>query len=60
MNIYLLANREGSRPTDKQYFTKLCAELKAAFKPNNLILTIAVGVGKPTVDSAYEVAAVSQ
>ena len=49
------SNREGSRPQDKQYFTSLVRELKAAFRPYNLLLTAAVGAGEPTIKTAYEI-----
>lgn len=48
-------SREGSRPTDKENFTKLIQELKAVFRPLGLLLTAAVGAGKPTIDAAYEI-----
>lgn len=57
-NIYI-ANR-GSPDEDKQRFTKLVQTLYAAYKPNNLLLTAALGAGKETVDSAYEIAKISQ
>ncbi|CAF2966008.1 unnamed protein product [Rotaria sp. Silwood2] len=49
------ANRQGSRPQDKQLFTSLIKELKAAFKPYNLLLTAAVAAEKSTVETAYEI-----
>jgi chitinase len=33
-------------------------ELKAAFRPYSLLLTAAVGAGKPTIDAAYDIPAV--
>ena len=30
-------------------------ELKAVFRPLGLLLTAAVGAGKPTIDAAYEI-----
>ncbi|RNA08689.1 acidic mammalian chitinase-like [Brachionus plicatilis] len=49
------ANRDTEdRPDDKIYFTILCKELKAAFKPHNLILTAAVAAGEKYIRSAYE------
>jgi len=53
--IINIANRLGSRPSDRVQFTKLVAELKAAFRSENLLLTAAVAAGKTTIDSAYEV-----
>ena len=53
------ANR-GGKPEDKNNFSTLLKELKAAFKPKGYLLTIAVGAGKSTVDSAYDIKAISQ
>ena len=36
------SNFAGSRPTDRDLFTKLVSELKAALAPENLLLTAAV------------------
>ena len=30
-------------------------ELKAAFRPYSLLLTAAVGAGKPTIDAGYDI-----
>ncbi|CAF4637343.1 unnamed protein product, partial [Rotaria sp. Silwood2] len=49
------ANRQGSRPQDKQLFTSLIEELKAAFEPYNLLLTAAVAAEKSTIETAYEI-----
>jgi chitinase len=48
----------GSPPEDKQRFTMLCAEMKAAFAAAGLTLTAAVAAGKSTIDAGYEVAAI--
>ncbi|CAF0791621.1 unnamed protein product [Brachionus calyciflorus] len=49
------ANRDSEdRPDDRIYFTLLCKELNAAFKPHNLILTAAVAAGEKYINSAYE------
>lgn len=53
-------SRAGSRYSDKQLFTTLTRELKAAFASRGLLLSAAVSAGKSTIDSGYEVAAVSQ
>jgi GH18 family chitinase len=42
------SNFAGSRPTDKALFTKLVSELKAAFVPENLLLTAAVSFSENT------------
>ena len=54
------SNREGSRPADKALFTKLVAELKAVFAPENLLLTAAVAAGKSTIDTAYEISSIAR
>ncbi|CAF1311435.1 unnamed protein product [Adineta steineri] len=48
-------SRPGSRPTDKEDYVKLLVELKRAFSPYSLLLTAAVGAGKPTIDAAYNI-----
>ncbi|ESO85838.1 hypothetical protein LOTGIDRAFT_130278, partial [Lottia gigantea] len=60
------ANR-GSPPQDKSHFTELVQTLQAAFaadaqssgKPK-LILSAAVAAGKPNIDTAYDVPAISK
>ncbi|CAH1258832.1 CHIT1 [Branchiostoma lanceolatum] len=61
------ANRDGSRPEDKQRFTDLTRELKVAFDRESvetgrepLLLTTAVAAGASTIETAYEIAAISQ
>ena len=58
------ADRGGSVPEDKQRFTYLCDELRAAFEAESstsvnprLLLTAAVSAGFKTIDVAYEVIA---
>eukprot|EP00105_Crassostrea_gigas_P040449 XP_019924597.1 PREDICTED: probable chitinase 3 [Crassostrea gigas] len=53
------ANR-GSPPEDRDRFTQLLKVLHEAFAPEGLILTTAVSAGKFTIDSAYDVPAISQ
>ncbi|XP_071132083.1 probable chitinase 10 isoform X1 [Mytilus edulis] len=60
------ANR-GSPPEDKQRFTDLCRILRRAFEDeanqsgrSRLLLTAAVAAGEETVNSAYDIAAISQ
>jgi len=53
------ANR-GGKPEDKQNFVLLCKELREAFAPMRWLLTAAIGAGKTTVDSAYDLPAISQ
>jgi len=56
----------GSPPEDKQRFTQLCQELRAAFNSEGqntgrsaLLLTAAVAAGKDTIDRGYEIPQVS-
>ena len=56
------AKRGGSPPGDKQKFTDLCSEFRAAFEDEaeesgqeRLLLTAAVAAGFATIDIAYEV-----
>ena len=39
---------------------KIKKELKQAFAPYNYLLTAAVGAGKSTIDSAYEVSEIAK
>ncbi|CAH1256761.1 CHIA, partial [Branchiostoma lanceolatum] len=61
------AHREGSRPEDKQNFVTLVRELKMAFLLEHtetgrdlLLLTAAVAASGSTVETAYDIAAISQ
>merc|ERR1712200_17581 len=47
--------KRGGIPEDKENFILLIKELKAAFKPENLLLTAAIGAPAPTIDVAYNV-----
>lgn len=53
-------SRAGSRASDKQLFTTLCQELKAAFAPYGYILSAAVSAGVSTIESGYEIPQISQ
>ncbi|CAG0912515.1 unnamed protein product [Notodromas monacha] len=53
------AFREGA-PEDKENFISLLAELRAAFRPHNYLLTAAVSAGKVTIDGAYNVPRVAE
>jgi len=60
------ANR-GSPPGDKQRFTQLCQELRAAYEAeaketgnDRLLLTAAVAAGEGTVQTAYEIGKIAQ
>lgn len=57
----------GSPPEDKQRFTALVQELRAAFDAENvpagkekLLLTIAVAAGKSNIDNGYEISIINQ
>lgn len=53
------ANR-GSPPEDRDRFSELCRRLSKAFKPHGLLLTAALGAGKATIDTAYDIPSISQ
>ncbi|XP_034550755.1 chitinase-3-like protein 1 [Notolabrus celidotus] len=49
----------GGQTQDKQKFTKLCEELKTAFKAEGLILSASVSAERSTIDASYEVEQIS-
>jgi len=53
------ANR-GGEPEDKDNFISMSRELRAALDRHGLMLTVAVSCGKFTIDTAYNVPAMSQ
>lgn len=53
------ANR-GGKPEDKKNFVILCTHLRKAFNNFGWLLTAAVGAGKSTVDTAYDLPALSR
>ncbi|XP_049540558.1 probable chitinase 2 [Anopheles darlingi] len=52
--------QRGGKPIDRENFVALVRELSQLFKRNNLLLTSAIGAGKDTIDSAYDVKALSK
>jgi len=57
----------GSVPEDKQRFSLLCQEFRAAFASEGqstgrapLLITAAVAAGKPNIDAGYEIAQIGQ
>ncbi|XP_062312131.1 chitinase, acidic.2 [Osmerus eperlanus] len=57
----------GSPPEDKERFTELCKELKAAYiaeakstKNSQLLFTAAVSAGKGTIDAGYEISEIAK
>ncbi|XP_045457634.1 probable chitinase 2 [Melitaea cinxia] len=52
--------KRGGNPEDKANYVSLVKELKEAFEPRQYILTAALGAGKETMDSAYELAKLSR
>ncbi|XP_026316249.1 probable chitinase 2 [Hyposmocoma kahamanoa] len=53
------AIRDG-RPIDKVNYVSLVKELKEAFEPHGYMLTAALGVGKATMEAAYDFARLSR
>lgn len=53
-------SNRGGIPADKENFIYMIEELKAAFSPHGLLLTAAVSAGKTTIDTAYDVPAMSR
>uniref|UniRef100_A0A182Q0N9 GH18 domain-containing protein n=1 Tax=Anopheles farauti TaxID=69004 RepID=A0A182Q0N9_9DIPT len=52
--------QRGGKPVDRENFVALVRELSQVFRKNNLLLTSAIGAGKDTIDSAYDVKALSK
>ncbi|KAF8787213.1 Chitotriosidase-1 like protein [Argiope bruennichi] len=50
----------GGAPQDKQNFASLLKELKEAFTPHGLVLSVAVSAGKSTIDTAYDIPGVAK
>ncbi|KAH8299837.1 hypothetical protein KR044_006718, partial [Drosophila immigrans] len=53
-------NQRGGGPQDKQNFVTLLREIKEAFVPHNLELSIAVGASEATASLSYDIPAISQ
>ncbi|KAL7671029.1 hypothetical protein ACOME3_005944 [Neoechinorhynchus agilis] len=53
------AKREGSRPSDKENFVRLVEEMHRDFQAQGLSLSAALGAGKETIDTSYDVPAIS-
>jgi len=54
------ANRENSRPEDKENFVLLVQELKAEFVKRGYLLTAAVSAGEKTIATAYDIPALAK
>ncbi|KAJ0170307.1 hypothetical protein K1T71_014235 [Dendrolimus kikuchii] len=52
--------KRGGLPEDRTNFISLVKELKEAFEPKGYILTAALGAGKTTMDTAYDLAKLSR
>ncbi|XP_055536395.1 probable chitinase 2 [Wyeomyia smithii] len=52
--------QRGGKPYDRENFVSLVKELSQQFKKNNLLLTSAIGAGKDTIDSAYDIKTLSK
>ena len=56
--INLLGGRDdspGFPGVDKDNFSKLLREMRAAFEPHGLMLTAAIAAGKDVIDVAYDI-----
>ncbi|XP_004933352.3 probable chitinase 2 [Bombyx mori] len=53
-------SKRGGKPDDKANYVSLVKELKEAFEPKSLILTAALGAGKETMESAYDLSKLSR
>ncbi|CAB3241732.1 unnamed protein product [Arctia plantaginis] len=51
--------RDG-KPADRENFVQLVKELSEAFEPHGYIITAALGAGKETMDSAYDLSKLSR
>ncbi|XP_053686725.1 probable chitinase 2 [Sabethes cyaneus] len=52
--------QRGGKPYDRENFVSLVKELSQQFKKHNLLLTSAIGAGKDTIDSAYDIKTLSK
>ncbi|XP_026483657.2 probable chitinase 2 [Vanessa tameamea] len=52
--------KRGGNPEDKANYVAMVKELKDAFEPYGYILTAALGAGKDTMESAYDLAKLSR
>lgn len=50
----------GSKPEDRERFTKLCQEISAAYKPHGLLVTAAVKAAVAATTISYEVKKISE
>ncbi|XP_023943910.2 probable chitinase 2 [Bicyclus anynana] len=52
--------KRGGSPEDRNNYVAMVKELKEAFEPHGYILTAALGAGKETMDTAYDLARLSR